>query len=367
MRYGSTGDQVDRLRVVFAQGEVADLGFEPWPEFEAEPTDFKDLIVRKLQTLFRRSQARLERMAPAVPRNRAGYGLLRGRERVGHPPRPAGGWFRGDPGDRAPGGAANGSAAGGTGSRPAPVRRSVRRRGVRDRNCWILRLAPSSCDLFDRRSLSLARDADASFRGWIDEAAEAVLTVEFEGDDPDVVADKVRLLGERAIRTRALVSEPFATLKRSECERLLGLRRLVEPLLMRFRGRARPVSFIDDVAVPPDRLAPVLQRLQSLLQQHNVTWTLDAYAGEGRLRLRPFLDLADPGDRAKLEPLANRVYDIVLEAGGTISSARAAAWSARSSSVNNTASWSRFSARSRTPSTRRTSSIPARSSATTPT
>ena len=54
--YGSTGDQVDRLRVVFAQGEVADLGFEPWPAFEAEPTDFKDLIVRKLQTLYRSSQ-----------------------------------------------------------------------------------------------------------------------------------------------------------------------------------------------------------------------------------------------------------------------------------------------------------------------
>ena len=65
MRYGSTGDQVDRLRVVFAQGEVADLGFEPWPAFEAEPTDFKDLIVRKLQPLYKRSQARLERVGAA--------------------------------------------------------------------------------------------------------------------------------------------------------------------------------------------------------------------------------------------------------------------------------------------------------------
>ena len=136
------------------------------------------------------------------------------------------------------------------------------------------------------------------------------------------MAGKVRLLGERAHRTRALVAEPFSTFKRTECERLLGLRRLVEPLLMRFRGRARPVSFIDDVAVPPGRLAAVLPRLQSLLQQQNVTWTLDAYAGEGRLRLRPFLDLSDPGDRAKLEPLASRVYDIVIEAGGTISSAQ---------------------------------------------
>src|SRR5262249_21896338 len=76
MRHGSAGDQVDRLRVVFAQGEVADLGFEPWPPFEAEPADLKGLVVRKLQTLYRSSQTRLQRMAPALERNRAGYALL---------------------------------------------------------------------------------------------------------------------------------------------------------------------------------------------------------------------------------------------------------------------------------------------------
>ena len=92
---------------------------------------------------------------------------------------------------------------------------------------------------------------------------------------------------------------------------------------MRSRGRARPISIVDDVAVPPQQLVPVLQRLQGLLQQQNVTWTLDACAGDGRLRLRPFLDLSDPGDRAKLEPLAAGFYDIVLEAGGTIGSSQA--------------------------------------------
>ena len=181
-------------------------------------------------------------------------------------------------------------------------------------------VSPSSCDLFDRRSVRLARGTEVSFREWIDEAAESVLTVEFEGDNPDELAQKVRLIGERALRTNSLVSEPVGVYKRIDCQRLLSWRRLVEPLLMRFRGCARPISVFDDVAVPPDHLAEVLQRLQNLLQQQKVSWTLDAHAGEGRLRFRPFLNLSDPGDRAKLEPLASRVYDIVLEVGGTISS-----------------------------------------------
>ena len=74
---GSTGDQVDRLRVVLADGEVADLGYEPWPAFEAEPVDLKDRIVRKLQTLYRRGSDRIRRAQSAAPRNRAGYALAR--------------------------------------------------------------------------------------------------------------------------------------------------------------------------------------------------------------------------------------------------------------------------------------------------
>jgi len=321
IRHGSMGDQVDRLRVVFAHGEVADLGFEPWPAFEAEPKDLKDLIVRKLQTLFRSSQARLQRLTPAVSRNRAGYALLRAASESGiHLGRLVAG--------------SEGTLAvvlqAALRTRPLPAAQAVVLLpfpSLSDAAAFVTELsdpawAASSCDLFDRRSVSLARDADSMLRGWIDEAAEAILTVEFEGNDPDAVAGQVRQVCDRAERKRALAAQPFSTLKRSECERLLGLRRLVEPLLMRFRGRARPVSFLDDVAVPPDRLAPVLQRLQSLLQRHGVSWTLDAYAGEGRIRIRPFLDLADPGDRAKLEPMAGRVYDIVIAAGGTISSAQ---------------------------------------------
>jgi FAD/FMN-containing dehydrogenase/Fe-S oxidoreductase len=321
MRYGSIGDHLERLRVLFAQGEVADLGLEPWPAFETEPIDFKDLIVRKIQTLFRRNQSRLQRVSAALPRNRAGYALASACDESGlH----LGRLVAGSEGTLAvvlqavlhtvPLPTAQGVAL-------LPFAR------LADAAAFVPELlsfsfGPSSCDLFDRRSVRLARRADGSFREWIHEATESVLTVEFEGDDPDEVTEKVRLIGERAVRTRSLISEPACVFKRAECQRLLSWRRHVEPLLMRFRGRARPVSVFDDVAVPPDHLVVVLQRLQNLLQQQNVTWTLDAHAGEGRLRFRPFLNLSDPGDRARLEPLASRVYDIVLEAGGTISSSQ---------------------------------------------
>ncbi len=119
-----------------------------------------------------------------------------------------------------------------------------------------------------------------------------------------------------------LVAEPFCSQKRGECEVLRGLRRLVEPLVRRARGGMRPVAVIDDLAVPPDRMNSVLKQVRRALQEQNMTWTLDAYAGEGALHIRPFLDLSNAGDRERLESMASKVYDIVLDSGGTIASSQ---------------------------------------------
>jgi FAD/FMN-containing dehydrogenase/Fe-S oxidoreductase len=320
IRYGSVGDQIERVRVVFAQGEVAELGFEPWPGSDAEPADLKGVIVKKLEILYRNSQARLLKMAPAAARNRAGYALARAAAESGiH----LGRLVAGSEGTLALVIQAE------LRTQPLPAAQAVALLpfvGLSDAAAFVaglvdLKLGMTACDLYDRRTVSLARDADLALRGWIAETAEAILIVELEGDDLEQVTDRLTWICDRAKQRSVLVGEPFLSSKRSECERMLGLRRLLEPLLMRFRGRARPISLVDDVAVPVDRLSAVLQKLLTLLQHQNVTWAFDAYAGEGRIRLRPFLDLADPGDRAKLEPLANRFYEVVLEAGGTISSA----------------------------------------------
>ena len=77
-------------------------------------------------------------------------------------------------------------------------------------------------------------------------------------------------------------------------------RRPVEGRLMRFRGPARPVSRLRRcrrASGPARRRARASPA--ALPGQQNVTWTLDAYAGEGRLRLRPFLDLSRAADRER--------------------------------------------------------------------
>lgn len=321
-RYGSMGDQVEQLRAVFAQGEVADLGFVPWPGYDEEPVTFADLIVRKLHNLYRQSHKRLEQVAPSACRDRAGYALSRAASEAGvNLARLVSG--------------SEGTLAlvlqAVLKTVPLPAAQAVvvlpfgrlADAAATAGECLAADLDPTVCDLYDWRLLSIARDADPSFRDWIDESAESVLIVEFEADSAEDAHGKARLLVERLKRTGRLRSEPVTVERRSDCERLVGLRRLAEPLLIRSKSRCRPIAIVDDVAVPPDQIAVVLRRFQDLLKRHGATWTLNAYAGDGRIRLRPFLDLSDPGDRAKLEPLARDLYEVVLDAGGTVSASQA--------------------------------------------
>ena len=320
LRWGSTGDHVEGLRVIFAHGEVADVGHEPWPEYDDEAIDFKDVVVRKLKALTRHYGESLVRRIVSGARNRGGYALTAASSAQGID---LARLLTGSEGTLAllteatlrtvPIAAAQGVVL-------FPFAR-LGDAALSVPDC--LAEGPTTCDLYDWRSLHLVREAVSSVHDWIPELAEAILIVEFEGESTLEVVDRMRALTQRLSRSKRLAAEPWQTTRRAEAEMLVGFRKLVEPLLMRMKGPARPVPLIDDLTVPPQALPQYLQRLQNILRSHNVNWTLDAHAGMGLVRTRPFLDIANPRDQEKIEPMAAEVVEAALEVGGSISGTQA--------------------------------------------
>lgn len=316
LRHGTTADHVRRLSVVFSNGEAADVGFEPWPSPDDEPHSFRDLVVRKLGTIYRRQVDLLARLRPRSPRNRAGYALGDATSPVGV--------------DLAR------LLVGSEGTLALVTEVELKTVAIPPAQAVVvlpfgpivdaagavvdcLAGRPSACELFDWRSLSLARDVLPATRPWISEAAESALIVEFDGDDPAEVLDRLRRLTRRLDRSGVLVADPVEATRRPDCDFLLGLRKAITPSLMRMKGPRRPVPFIEDIAVPPGALAEYLRRLQDILKKSEVSWTVYAHAGDGQLHIRPFLDLGDPADVAKLEPMASDLLDAALDLGGSIS------------------------------------------------
>jgi FAD/FMN-containing dehydrogenase/Fe-S oxidoreductase len=85
-------------------------------------------------------------------------------------------------------------------------------------------------------------------------------------------------------------------------------------------GTRRPLAFVEDTAVDPSRLADYARRLRQVIESHGLTAGFYGHASVGCLHVRPFVDLAKPGQVAVLRAVAEQVRELVAEFGGVNSS-----------------------------------------------
>jgi FAD/FMN-containing dehydrogenase/Fe-S oxidoreductase len=315
LKYGTPRQLVRSMQVVLANGSLVELGREPMQR-QDDPQPRRREIVRRTGELVLRDLDKINTFRPKSCVNRCGYGLhdvVRGRDvdmaklLVG----------------------SEGTLALIT-EATVEIQELPKHYGValllfdRLENAAravmdILAEEPSACDLMDRRHVSLARDNDVRYDLLIPTETEALLLVEFDSDDPQVVRDKLHAVTERLRRKQQFLSGSRFALDRQDVELYWQLARKVVPTLYRLRGSSRPLPVVEDIAVPPAVLPDFLSRMHEVLRRHQVTASLFGHAGHGQLHVRPFLNLADRGDVERMERLASDLYDQVLDVGGTIS------------------------------------------------
>ncbi len=180
-------------------------------------------------------------------------------------------------------------------------------------------LSASACDLVDRRLLTMARETDAGYRRLIPGDAEAMLLVEFSAKDDSSLREKLDLVQRRIQRRKKLAFEVRVTTQQQERDFYWHLVRRVVPSLYRLRGLRRAVPFIEDIAVAPERLPEFFKRLHDVFNEHDITASIFSHTPQGMVHIRPFLNLADEKDIARMKPLAKAVFGLTLEMNGSIS------------------------------------------------
>jgi len=182
----------------------------------------------------------------------------------------------------------------------------------------IAALAPSACDLFDKRHLALARGSRADFDLLIPPVADAGLLVEFTADSEPAAAARLddaigRIQGQKRL---------CIDIRRAEdawdASKFWDLSRHLVSTLHGVRGATRPVPFVEDIVVPPGALPEFLGRVQGVLKRCGATAMVFGHAAHGQLHVRPYADPSDPADREALVRLAEALYAEVVEVGGTI-------------------------------------------------
>jgi Fe-S oxidoreductase len=93
-------------------------------------------------------------------------------------------------------------------------------------------------------------------------------------------------------------------------------------IMMSLKGDGKPVSFIEDCAVPLDRLAEYTDALTEVFARHGSRGTWYAHASVGTLHVRPILDMrvAGPqGGAAKMRSIAEEASALVRQYKGAFS------------------------------------------------
>jgi FAD/FMN-containing dehydrogenase/Fe-S oxidoreductase len=188
----------------------------------------------------------------------------------------------------------------------------------------IVKLKPSAVELVDRTMIDLARENPA-FRKVMETALvdpnratpEAILLVEFSGEEQSSLIkrldDLVSLMGDLG-QDGCVVKMPDEASQKALWEvRKAGLN-----IMMSLRGDGKPVSFIEDCAVPLEHLAEYTTALSEVFARHRTRGTWYAHASVGTLHVRPILDMRRDGAVAMRE-IANEAGALVRRFKGAFS------------------------------------------------
>jgi Fe-S oxidoreductase len=97
------------------------------------------------------------------------------------------------------------------------------------------------------------------------------------------------------------------------------LRKSGLPILLSRTADAKHISFIEDCAVPAERLPEYVAGFQEILADNDTFASFYAHAGPGVLHVRPLIDAKTVEGVETMERIADAVTDLVVELDGSVS------------------------------------------------
>jgi FAD/FMN-containing dehydrogenase len=171
----------------------------------------------------------------------------------------------------------------------------------------------SASELLDRTFLEVAALGGGNV---LPPETETALLVEVEGaSGPEArrqaqaIADACAAAGATLVRT--------ALDEATESE-LWALRHAASPILARLDPHLKSMQFIEDGAVPPDRLPGYVAGVRGALASHGVSGVVFGHAGDAHVHVNPLIDVRFPEWRTQVEDLLAEVTSLVATLGGTL-------------------------------------------------
>jgi glycolate oxidase len=172
---------------------------------------------------------------------------------------------------------------------------------------------PSTLELLDRVHLNAIEEYQAM---GLPIGAAAILIAAVDtgaraAEDLEAIAAACR---------RAQAREVYVATDAEEADALLTARRLAHPALERLAVKLFPAGgglIIDDIAVPRTRLVELIEGIERIAAEHDMTVGLVGHAGDGNLHPNIVFDRTDPSSVERGRRVFDDIMALGLALGGT--------------------------------------------------
>lgn len=190
----------------------------------------------------------------------------------------------------------------------------------------LVKLKPIAVELVDSTLLALASEIpmfQATLKQFVQGTPDAILLVEFAEDEAENER-RLKLLEETmgdlgfgwdkgGAQWGGVVAVREAGLQAAIADvRTSGLN-----IMMSMKEAGKPVSFVEDCAVPLEHLADYTARLTQVFEKNGTRGTWYAHASEGCLHVRPVLNLRQEKDVKAMRAIAEEAFDMVRKYKGS--------------------------------------------------
>lgn len=188
----------------------------------------------------------------------------------------------------------------------------------------LMAATPCSIETIDSRVLNLAKQDNVwegvkAFFGEKNQGVDGVNFVEFTGGSEQEIEEGI-------LRLENILNKPTNILRlgsrvireTNNVKKIWNMRKQAVGLLGNMKGDARPIAFVEDVAVPPENLADFIQAFRTLLDQHKLIYGMFGHVDAGVLHVRPAIDMKDPEQEILVRAISDQVATLAQKYGGVL-------------------------------------------------
>jgi FAD/FMN-containing dehydrogenase len=172
----------------------------------------------------------------------------------------------------------------------------------------------SACELLDRTFLEIAAGAGEPIP--VRATTEAVILAEVEGESATAAASLAKVVADSCRRDGATQVE--VAIAAADEARLWRLRHAASPALSRLDPALAAMQFIEDGAVPPDKLPEYVRGVRGALAARGIRGVIFGHAGDAHVHVNPLVDTRAPDWRERVEGLLDDVAALTARLGGTL-------------------------------------------------